>query len=184
MILVSLISLLFTFLTNSQYSGSFRKCKINQKGYSVGNLEIERIFSYKLSNNKFQTIRHSEPTYTDIDFLIVDDLTYGGSGEIFLIEEKETRKRKILKRFLKEKKTDFLYEHYIQTKINQVSGWHLINNSTSLSFDENGAKDLSNVHVDNISSPYSYLYEACQQLAKYHSMNLVHNDLKRLNLLV
>ena len=87
-----------------------------------------------------------KPTFEDLNFIVVNYLAYGGSGEVFLIEEIGTKKRKILKRFLKEEEMLFAAENFIQKTIGQEASWHHIDNSTMISFEDTEAEDITGVY--------------------------------------
>lgn len=97
-----LVGLLFN--VSCLFSGYFRKCRIS-KGIDISSVELQRVpiyqpdFSIPIITNTSKPLK-----YTSLDFIYLDYIASGGSGEVHLVEEEETKKELILKKFYKQKK--------------------------------------------------------------------------------
>ena len=95
-------------LTHSFYSPFHRKCKLTTSGNDLGSLQISRAPRYDAGFGFPEQDNHTlQIEYKDFDFLYMEYIGAGGSGEVYLVEDEHTGKPMILKRFFKENKLEF-----------------------------------------------------------------------------
>ena len=95
-----LVRALTLHLSLCTFSSHYRKCILTPKGYDMGSLQGHKVPSYQTNFNLSVNINTAKPLkYKESNFLFVDYISAGGSGEVYLVEDRETGELKILKRF-------------------------------------------------------------------------------------
>ena len=107
--LITLLSFVLFILPSIQfYSSSYRKCKLKSDAIDLGALEIQKNPEYRFTYEIQEPVKTGLPiNYTDLDFIYDSYIASGGSGEVYLVEDEKTGKNLILKRFFREKMSDF-----------------------------------------------------------------------------
>lgn len=125
-VILACVLLLQIQQTDCLFSKHHRKCRLfaNHTGTDIGSLQEERLAIY-------QEQYYSEPlietrkklTNTDFDYIYLEYIGAGGSGQVYLVEDLSTNNAKVMKRFFKEKVPEFEEENYIMDRLGYSVNW-------------------------------------------------------------
>lgn len=130
------------------YSKHYGKCELWRKGTPMGEMKMDTSIGYKY-DGEVRTHMQKNVTAEDFDFLVVDTIGAGGSGEVFLVEELGTAQQRILKRYYQTDQLEHERENYIMSMLEIPHRWHTQNNKPGefqmVSFPTTNSKDLNKV---------------------------------------